>query len=113
MEDRPHLEKHYDNLVSDEVMLKYPNFDKYVEDICEGWTSWALCSRPHLPMRENNTNNYCEAQFFVIMDETLSRKKEVNVVALLNKFSTEIDQHYWNKLLETICIVFQASAKMT
>ena len=114
MEDRPHLlltfkrilyaeceddlEEHYDNFASDEVMLKYPNFAKYVADNYKDWTSWALCHRAHLPMRGNNTNNYCEAQFLVIKDEILNRQKEVNVVALLDKFSTEFDQHYRNKL---------------
>ena len=59
MDDRPHLflafkrilyaesedalEDFYDNLLSDEVMLKYPNFSKYVEDVYEDRESWALC----------------------------------------------------------------------
>lgn len=80
-------------------MLKYPHFAKYVADIYEDRTSWALCHRADLPMRGNNTSNYCEAQFLVIKDEILNRQKEVNVVALLDKFSTEFDQHYRNKLL--------------
>lgn len=93
------LEEHYDNLVSDEVMIKYPNFAKYVADVYEDRTSWALCYRVNLPLRGNNTNNYCEAQFLVIKDEILNRQKEVNVVALLDKFTSEFDQHYRNKLL--------------
>ena len=96
MEDRPHLllafkrilyaeceddlEEHYDNLASDEVMLKYPNFAKYVADIYKDRTSWALCHRAHLPTRGNNTNNYCDAQFLVIKDEIINCQKEVNVV---------------------------------
>jgi hypothetical protein len=34
-----------------------------------------------------------EAQFLVIKDEILNRQKEVNIVGLLDKFPTELDQH--------------------
>ena len=115
MDDRPHLllafkrilyaesedalEDFYDNLLSDDVMLKYPNFSKYDEDVYEDRESWALCYRINLPLRGNNTNNYCEAQFLVMKDEILNRQKEVNVVGLMDKFTSELDQHYRNKLL--------------
>ena len=61
--------------------------------------SWALCYRADLPLRGNNTNNYCEAQFLVIKDEVLNRQKEVNFVGLIDKLTTELDDHYKNKLL--------------
>ena len=32
-------------------------------------------------------------------DEILNRQKEVNVVGLMDKFTSELDQHYRNKLL--------------
>ena len=64
-----------------------------------------------LPMRGNNTNNLCEAQFLVIKDEILNHQKEVNVVAFVDKLTTDLDQHYCNKLLSVssrnyICRVF-------
>jgi hypothetical protein len=58
-----------------------------------------MCYRDELPLRGNNTNNLCEAKFLVIKDEILNRQKEVNIVGLLDKFTTELDQHYCNKLL--------------
>jgi hypothetical protein len=38
------LEVFYDNLLSDDVMLKYPNFTKYVEDVYEdqGWKKYFI-----------------------------------------------------------------------
>ena len=65
----------------------------------EDCEAWALCYRVNLPLRGDNTNNLCEAQFLVIKDEILNRQKEVNVVGLVDKFTTELDQHYRNKLL--------------
>ena len=70
-----------------------------ISDVYEERESWALCYRANLPLRGNNTNNYCEAQFLVMKDEILNRQKEVNVVGLLDKFTLEFDQHYRNKLL--------------
>ena len=81
------------------MVFKYPNFCKYITDVYEERESWALCYRANLPLRGNNTNNYCEAQFLVMKDEILNRQKEVNVVGLLDKFTLEFDQHYRNKLL--------------
>jgi hypothetical protein len=98
-ESEEELDDLYDSLVSDEVVLTYPNFCKYVEAVCEDRQSWALCYRVNLPLRGNNTNNYCEAQFLILKDEILNRQKEVNVVGLMDKFTTEFDQHYRNKLL--------------
>ena len=51
------------------------------------------------PLRGNNTNNFCEAQFLVIKDDILNRQKEVNVVGLIDKLTDELDAHYKNKLL--------------
>jgi hypothetical protein len=58
-----------------------------------------MCYRAGLPLRGNNTNNLCEAQFLVIKDTILNRQKEVNIVGLMDKLTNELDQHYSNKLL--------------
>ena len=115
MNDRPHLfsvfkrilyaeseeDKNdlYESFLSNEIVLKHPNFGTYIQDVYEDCESWALCCRVNLSLRGNDTNNYCEAQFLVIKDEVLNRQKEVNVVGLLDKLTTEFDQHYHNKLL--------------
>lgn len=75
-EDRPHLllgfkralyaeseevfESEYQSLLEDEVASKYPSFIKYISDVYNDCESWALCYRKDLPLRGNNTNNYCE-----------------------------------------------------
>ena len=46
-------------------------------------------------------NNYCEAQFLVIKDEILNRQKEVNIVALLDKFTSEFETALPKNLLAT------------
>ena len=46
-------------------------------------------------MSGNNTNNYCEARFLVIKDE-------VNVVGVIDKLSTSLEDHYKNKLLSVV-----------
>ncbi len=98
-ENEDEFQSHYESLLEDEVALKYPNFIKYISDIYEDCESWALCYRVDLPLRGNNTNNYCEAQFLVIKDDVLNRQKEVNVVGLIDKLTKELDEHYQNKLL--------------
>ena len=98
-ENEDDVQNYFDDLISCDTASEYPNFQKYVTDVFEDCEAWALCYRVNLPLRGNNTNNLCEAQFLVIKDEILNRQKEVNVVGLLDKFTTELDQHYRNKLL--------------
>ena len=98
-ENEDDVQNYFDDLVSWDTASEYPNFEKYVTDVFEDCEAWALCYRVNLPLRGDNTNNLCEAQFLVIKDEILNRQKEVNVVGLVDKFTTELDQHYRNKLL--------------
>jgi hypothetical protein len=114
MEDRPKLllafkkilyaeceedmQNDFDDLVGD-TASNYPGFVKYITDVFEECEAWAMCYRVELPLRGNNTNNLCEAQFLVIKDTILNRQKEVNIVGLMDKLTNELDQHYSNKLL--------------
>lgn len=98
-ESQEALEQQYDSLICSDIASKYPNLCKYLDAVYEDCESWALCYRVSLPMRGNNTNNFCEAQFLVIKDEVLHRQKEINVVGLLDKFTLQLDDHYRNKLL--------------
>ena len=86
-------------LVVDDIVSLYNNFLNYVSKVYEDREGWALCFRKELPLRGNNTNNFCEAQFLVIKDDILNRQKEVNVVGLIDKLTNELDAHYKNKLL--------------
>ena len=98
-ENEDEFQSQFESLLEDEVALKYPNFIKYISVVYEDRESWAMCYRAELPLRGNNTNNYCEAQFLVIKDDVLNRQKEVNVVGLIDKLTKELDEHYQNKLL--------------
>jgi hypothetical protein len=69
-ENEDELKIFFDDLVS-----KYPNFEKYITAVFEDCEAWALCYQLNLPMSGNNTNNLCEAQFLVIKDEILKRQK--------------------------------------
>ena len=87
------MESCFEDLLQDCLVVKYPRFIKYITGVYQDRNLWALCFRDELPMSGNNTNNYCEAQFLVIKDEVLNRQKEVNVVGLVDKLTTELDDH--------------------
>ena len=93
------MEDAYDEFLSDDIIINYPNLISYIESVYEDNSAWALCHRKELPIRGNNTNNYVEAQFMDIKDDILKRQKEVNIVGLLSKLTNELDMHYKNKLL--------------
>ena len=97
-ESEEDMQNGFDDLVC-VTASTYPGFVKYVTDVFKEREAWAMCYRVELPLRGNNTNNLCEAQFLVIKDTILNRQKEVNVVGLMDKFTNELDQHYSNKLL--------------
>ena len=85
-EDKP--QDSFDNLMSSDVASKYVNFKNDATDVFEDCEAWALSYRDELPIRGNNTNNLCGAQFLVIKDKVLNRQKEVNVVGLVDKFTS-------------------------
>lgn len=98
-ESKDEFHYQFKRLLEDDVVSKYPNFITYVSAVYEDCESLALCNRADLPLRGNNTNNYCEAQFLVIKDDVLNRQKEVNGVGLIDKLTTELDDYYKNNLL--------------
>ena len=85
MEKRPHIltlfkqvlyatttdvmENAYDAFLNDEIIRSYPNLIKYIGTVYSDNNAWALCHRKDLPVRGNDTNNYCESQFMVIKDD--------------------------------------------
>ena len=93
------MQDHYESLMENAISSRNENYKKYVKSVYKDRYDWAHCYRKHLPIRGNNTNNYCESRFLVLKDDVLDRQKEVNVVGLLEKFTTGFDNHYSNKLL--------------
>ena len=51
----------------------YPQFVKYVGDLCSRREEWALCFRDSLPNRGHNTNSVVAAAFRVLKDSILNR----------------------------------------
>ena len=79
------MEENYENFLSDEMIRIHSNLNSYIKNVYQDHAAWALCLRKVLPIRVNNTNNFCEAQFLVIKNDTLKRQKEVNIVGSLGK----------------------------
>ena len=67
--------------------------------MCIKITQCGHCVSAKIFQYAETTNNFCEAQFLVIKDDILKRQKKVNIVALLDKLTNELDHHYKNKLL--------------
>ena len=93
------MEEWYEELISSNIISKYPNLVTYFVHLNDYREDWTLCSRKHLRIRGNNTNNLVEAQFLVLKDEVLNRTKEINVNGLLDKLTHEFEDHYKVKLL--------------
>ena len=93
------MESNFEELLVDNTVSKYKRFVNYIKNVYRDRNMWAMCYRSDLPLRGNNTNNYCESQFLVIKDDILNRRKETNVVGLLEKLTNELTDHYETKLL--------------
>ncbi|XP_078686972.1 uncharacterized protein LOC144919399 [Branchiostoma floridae x Branchiostoma belcheri] len=87
------------DMFEDDKCKQYANFITYLSNLCDKKEAFALCFRTHLPVRGNHTNNFVEAQFLVLKDTILRRVKEYNVVGLLERITTDLEDHYKTKLL--------------
>ena len=56
------LKQTYKFLEKDTVSSKYSNFNKHLESYWKQRHEWALCYWDLILVRENNTNNYFEAE---------------------------------------------------
>ncbi|XP_050730793.1 uncharacterized protein LOC127005721 [Eriocheir sinensis] len=115
-EDRPHilqavkcmlyakteenLDKYYDQLCVDEKTQQYEYLMIYLRRLYKRRSEWALCFRVKLPVRGNNTNNFCEAGMRVIKDKIFYRTKAFNVVQLVHFLFTQMEKVYEHKLLD-------------
>ncbi len=96
----PHLfERLYCSLLSDKIVQDYEKALKYFDELYEDREAFALCFRSSLLVRGNQTNNFVESQFLVLKDIILRRTKEYNVVALMDKITVDLEDHYKAKLL--------------
>ena len=93
------FEELYSELLHDDTCVQYPNLLLYFQSLHEQKEAFAICFRSQLPVRGNHTNNFMEAQFLVLKDIILKRTKEYNVVALIDKLTVDMEQHFKDKLL--------------
>ena len=56
--------------------------------------------RHDLPIRGNNTNNYCEAAMRVLKDKVLSRTKAFNVPQLADFVSNHLEGYYERRVID-------------
>lgn len=85
------LDKYYDQLCVDETTQQYECLMTYLRRLYKRRSEWALCLRVKLPVRGNNTNNFCEAGMRVIKDKIFYRTKAFNVVQLVDFLFTRME----------------------
>ena len=56
------LTMQYQELASDSVALANPRIHGHLQSLYDRCVEWAMCCRHDLPVRDNNTNNYCHAR---------------------------------------------------
>jgi hypothetical protein len=95
------FEETYGELL-DEMDEIYPQAFNYFEGLYQERKSFALCFRTSLLVRGNQTNNFVESQFLVLKDVILGRVKEYNLVALFDRLTVDLENHYKDKLLSVV-----------
>ena len=99
-ESEGELEKQFEAAMTDPTTCNHPRVKGHLADLYDRRSEWALCCRSDLPVRNNNTNNYCEAAMRVMKDSVLHRSKAFNVQQLLAFIITRLDSHYQRRLLD-------------
>lgn len=94
------LDKYYNELCRDEKTQKYDCLVTHLRRLYQRRTEWGHCFRVNLPVRGNNTNNYCEAAMRVMKDKIFYRTKAFNVVQLVDFLFTRLEKVYEQKLLD-------------
>lgn len=94
------LQSRFEAALSDSTVNSYPNVHSHLQALYERRAEWALCYRADLPVRGNNTNNFCESVMRVMKDKVLNRTKAFNVLQLLDFVITRLDHHYQCRLIE-------------
>ncbi|XP_025088476.1 uncharacterized protein LOC112560678 isoform X1 [Pomacea canaliculata] len=89
----------YDNACRDDVVRNNPKFKLYLEKQFERKSLWAVTFRKDLPVRGNNTNNYCEAAMHVLKDKIFCRTRAYNTQQLLDFLLTRLPAYYERRLL--------------
>ncbi|XP_014775784.1 uncharacterized protein LOC106873077 [Octopus bimaculoides] len=114
-EDRPHLfsllkdmiycdtiealKAKHGEIMNDETLKRYACVQKHLEDIYAKKTSWAVCYRVGLNVR-NNTNNYAETAMRIMKDQILERTRAYNMIQLVDFIVTRMETYYERRLID-------------
>ena len=63
-------------------------------------SEWAISLRRDLPIRGNDTNNYCESAMRVLKYKVLSRTKAFNVPQLADFVSNHLEDYYERRVID-------------
>ena len=94
------LEKFYQELIQRAKELKCEKYSYYIAKLYTRKQEWALCHRNEKLIRNNNTNNYCEAAIRVVKDKVLYRWKAFNIVQLCHFITERMEKFYQRRLAD-------------
>ncbi|CAG8808792.1 42693_t:CDS:2, partial [Gigaspora margarita] len=89
---------HNDDLTS-QVYLKYSKFQTHFKASWDRRCEWSIAFCQHLPIRNNNTNNFAEAGIRILKDIIFKRVQAYNVVQLYQFIINTMDLYYIRRLL--------------
>ena len=94
------LQNSFNKAEADEVLRKYPGVFKYVTAMFARKSEWAVCCRADMPIRGNNTNNFCEAAMRVLKEQVLARTKAFNVQQLVDFIVVRMEAYYQRRCMD-------------
>lgn len=103
------LESEFSKAMEDSCVQRHVNVHSHLQQLFSRRQEWAQCCRSDLPVRGNNTNNFCESAMRVVKDEILQRTKAFNLQQLVDFMTTRFDSHYQRRLLDVANGRFTAS----
>ena len=97
------LQKTYEETCQLAKDFQCPKYITYITKLYDRKKEWALCYRNGLPIRSNNTYNYCEAAMRIVKDYILLRLKAFNLVHLCDFILSKMELYYEKRLQEIAC----------
>ncbi|XP_064622685.1 uncharacterized protein LOC135484914 [Lineus longissimus] len=99
-DDKASLVERYEATRNDTTATSYPSFMTYVSKLYDRRHLWAVCFRDDMPIRGNNTNNFCEAAMRVLKEKILLRMKAYNALQLVEFVVTRLESFYERRLVD-------------
>ena len=83
-----------------DLIACHPKILKYIKNLYDRRTLWALCLREDLLIRGNHTKFFCETAMRVLKDQVLNRTKAFNVQQLVDFVSTRLEMYYERRCID-------------